>query len=213
MKITTATMDSWERFYRANFVNSLSGYKAASLIGTVNEQGQPNLAIFSNLVHLGADPALVGHVNRPVEAAPHTLDNIRATGVYTINHILPGWVPKAHQTSAKYPAHVNEFEAVGLTAEYVDHVRAPFVKEARVKFALSLQTIIPIELNQTFFVIGKIEHVLVADDLVEPDGFVALERAGSVCSTGLDAYYLPQPLGRYAYAKANLPPRRLDEPR
>ena len=78
---------SWERFYRGNFINCLSGFKPVSLIGTVNESGQPNLAIFSNVVHLGADPALVGFINRPLEAAPHTISNIQATHHYTVNHI------------------------------------------------------------------------------------------------------------------------------
>lgn len=47
-----------DRFYRANFINSLQGFKPVSLIGMVNETGQVNLAIFSNIVHIGADPAL-----------------------------------------------------------------------------------------------------------------------------------------------------------
>ena len=94
----------WDRFYRANFLNSLSGFKSASLIGTISESGIPNLAIFSNIVHLGADPALIGFVNRPLAAAPDTIANIQATGVYTINHIQEAFYQKAHQTSAKYPA-------------------------------------------------------------------------------------------------------------
>ena len=101
---TINEIKEWDRFYRANFINSLQGFKPVSLLGTVNENGQPNLAIFSNIVHLGADPALIGFINRPVEAAPHTLHNIEVTGQYTINHIQPSFVAAAHQTSAKYPA-------------------------------------------------------------------------------------------------------------
>ncbi|MEY2811017.1 MAG: hypothetical protein RI991_12, partial [Bacteroidota bacterium] len=113
---TIAEIQGWSRIYRANFVNSLSGFKPVSLIATVNKAGQPNLAIFSNIVHLGADPALIGFINRPKEAAPHTIRNIEESGFYTINHILPAFVEKAHQTSAKYADEVNEFDAVGLTA-------------------------------------------------------------------------------------------------
>ncbi|NCU05821.1 MAG: flavin oxidoreductase, partial [Chitinophagaceae bacterium] len=50
-----STIQRWERFYRGNFINSLSGFKSASLIATVNKEGSSNLAIFSNIVHLGAD--------------------------------------------------------------------------------------------------------------------------------------------------------------
>lgn len=43
-QFTPAEWQTWERFYRANFINSLTGFKSASLIGTMNAQGVPNLA-------------------------------------------------------------------------------------------------------------------------------------------------------------------------
>ncbi|MBC7867587.1 MAG: flavin oxidoreductase, partial [Gloeobacteraceae cyanobacterium ES-bin-316] len=73
----------WERFYRSNFINCLTGFKSATLIGTVSNDCKTNLAIFSNIVHIGADPALIGFINRPIKAAPHTLANIEATQEYT----------------------------------------------------------------------------------------------------------------------------------
>ncbi|HAC24022.1 MAG TPA: hypothetical protein DCE81_03810 [Cytophagales bacterium] len=76
LSISSTTLQSWERFYRANFVNSLTGFKSVSIIGTINAAGQTNMAIFSSLVHIGSDPALIGFINRPVTAAPHTLANI-----------------------------------------------------------------------------------------------------------------------------------------
>ena len=72
-QFTPAEWQSWERFYRANFINSLTGFKSSSLIGTINAQGVPNLGMFSSMVHIGSDPALIGYINRPVAAAPHTL--------------------------------------------------------------------------------------------------------------------------------------------
>jgi hypothetical protein len=89
--ISSSTIETWERFYRANFINSLTGFKSVSLIGTFNQRGQTNLAIFSSVVHLGYDPAPIGFINRPIQAAPHTLANIQATGMYTINHIHPSF--------------------------------------------------------------------------------------------------------------------------
>ena len=97
---TPAEWQSWERFYRANFINSLTGFKSASLIGTINAQGVPNLGLFSSMVHIGSDPALIGYINRPLAAAPHTLANIKAGGLYTVNHIQASFLSQAHQTSA-----------------------------------------------------------------------------------------------------------------
>lgn len=198
---SAADIQSWERFYRANFINSLTGFKSVSLIGTADKNGHTNLGIFSSIVHIGSDPALVGYINRPRKAAPHTLANIEATGVYTINHIQPDYLEQAHQTSAKYPVEVSEFEAVGLTPAFVNNISAPFVKESSVKYALTLQQVIPITLNDTFLVIGKIEYVHLAGDYLSTDGFIHLHKAGTVCSNGVDSYYSTHPLARFEYAK------------
>lgn len=196
-------LQGYDRFTRANVINSLSGFKSASLIGTVNKQGQTNLAIFSNIVHIGADPALVGFINRPLEAAPHTLSNIQETGSYTINHISAAIFPQAHQSSAKYPADISEFDATGLTPLFREGTRAPFVAESLVQYSLELQQIIPIELNGTFFVIGAIQDIFYPEEIQEEDGFLALEKAGSLCSLGTSAYYETKRLGKLAYAKAD----------
>jgi flavin reductase (DIM6/NTAB) family NADH-FMN oxidoreductase RutF len=204
---TQSDIQSLERFYRANFINSLTGFKSASLIGTVNDSGQTNLAIFSSIVHIGSDPALVGYVNRPRKAAPHTLANIEATGEYTINHILPEFIDRAHQSSAKYPDTVSEFDQLQFTPQFIDNFRAPFVMQSRVKYGLTLQQIIPITLNETFLVIGKIEHIHLDPSFIGTDGFIDLQLAESICSNGIDSYYQAKSLGRFEYAKADSSPK------
>ena len=202
--ISINTIKTWERFYRANFINCLTGFKAVSLIASVNQTGQPNLGVFSSVVHLGSDPALVGFINRPLAAAPHTINNIKATGAYTINHIHPSIAAQAHQSSAKYPLDVNEFLAVGFTEQYLPNITAPFVAESQVKYALQLVEIVPITHNNTFLVIGQITDVLINNTIVKADGFIALEEAESLASLGVDAYYTTQRLARYGYAKPEI---------
>jgi flavin reductase (DIM6/NTAB) family NADH-FMN oxidoreductase RutF len=199
--ITPAQVQDWSRFYRANFINCLSGFKSASLIGTANKAGQTNLAIFSNIVHLGADPALVGFVNRPREAAPHTLANIEATRFYTINHISATYMQQAHQTSAKYPADESEFDATGLTPVYKAGLPAPFVAESNIQYAMELVEVLPIRHNSTFLVIGTVKDIFIDENCLSQDGYLYLERAGSVASLGIDGYYEPRFLNRFEYAK------------
>ena len=205
----TTEIASWERFYRANFINSLTGFKSVNLIGTLNVLGQNNLSVFSSIVHIGSDPPLVGFINRPIIAAPHTLANIQATGVYTINHIHPSFVQQAHQTSAKYEAGISEFEEVGLTPEFQENIPAPFVKESSIKYALSLQQIISIEINNTFLVIGKIISIQLDNDVVSEDGFLQLDKACSVCSNGIDGYYSAELINRFSYAKPGITPQKI----
>lgn len=199
---TIEEIQGWDRFCRANFVNSLSGFKPVSLIASQDDHGNPNLAIFSNIVHVGADPALIAFINRPREAAPHTIGNIESTGHYTINHIHSDFMDKAHQTSAKYPAGVNEFAAVGLTEERKADFPVPFVLESHIQYALELSEIIPIRQNGTFLVVGKLLHAFVQRSIIADDGYIDLSKAGSVVSGGIDGYYSVQPLARFAYAKA-----------
>lgn len=199
--ITKHSIQSWDRFYRANFINSLSGFKSVCLIGTKSKDAIPNLAIFSNIVHLGADPAMIGFINRPKAAAPDTIRNIEETGVYTMNHIHPGIIDQAHQTSAKYDTGINEFEAVGLNMFYHDDCDAPFVQESHIQYQLSLAEIIPIPSNGTFLVAGYVESVYLSEDFREADGFLSLEKYRSVTSLGIDGYYQTEKIKRLPYAK------------
>lgn len=207
--VSLADIQEWDRFYRGNFINSLSGYKSASLIATVNKSKTPNLAIFSNIVHIGADPALIGFINRPREAAPHTLANIEDNREYTINHIHPSFTVQAHQTSAKYADGVSEFTATGLTPQWLAGCIAPFVKESKCGYSLRLVEIVPIKHNQTFLVIGAVQLVKFEKQSLESDGFLSLHKIESIASLGIDGYYNPISIARYEYAKPNKLPKEL----
>lgn len=190
-----------DRFTRTHFINTLSGFKSVSLIGTINKSGQANLAIFSNLVHIGADPALIGFVNRPLEAAPHTLMNIQETKYYTVNHVHQGIYAQAHQTSAKYPEHISEFEAVGLSSLFRPGISVPFVEESKVQYLLKLEEIIPIKLNGTYLVVGSLQQAFIQEDMMDEDGYLAIEKANSLCSLGINGYYETKFLDKLTYAK------------
>lgn len=208
--ITSTTIDTWDRFFRANFINSLTGFKSVNLIGTADAKGNTNLGIFSSIVHIGSNPPYIGFINRPVEASPHTITNIRETGFYTINHINTSIMEQAHQTSAKYPAEVSEFTAVGLTPQFNNSIKAPFVKESKVKYALELEEIVPIKWNNTFLVIGRILFVVLEDDIASArDGYLHLDKAGTICSNGMDGYYSTELIDRFTYAKPDKKPESI----
>ena len=71
-----------DKKYRASLINSLSGFKSVSLIGTINKNKKENLAIFSSVVHIGSYPALIGFIQRPHSVERHTLENILETSFY-----------------------------------------------------------------------------------------------------------------------------------
>ncbi|CAK2068301.1 Flavin reductase (DIM6/NTAB) family NADH-FMN oxidoreductase RutF [Vibrio crassostreae] len=192
------TMDQRER---ARLINSLSGFKSANLIGTCDKQGLENLAVVSSVVHLGSNPPLLGFIVRPAESRRHTLENILETQHFTINSIGADFVQKAHQTSARYPKSISEFNAVGLTPYYDDVLSAPFVLESSLKIGLVLKEQISIESNQTQMLIGEVITIQAPKRAVMPDGYLDLEALDLVTISGLDSYHVTQRLHRLSYAK------------
>lgn len=186
---------------RVKFINSLSGFKSANLIGTSSRKNQDNLAIVSSVVHLGANPPLIGFIMRPHSVARHTLENIEETGVYTINHVHSGIVKQAHQTSARYDRDQSEFEQTGLTAEHYDGFHAPFVAESKLTMGVKLVEVASITHNGTEFVIGEIQWIRMPEDAMQADGMVDLEQLDTVAVSGLDHYHTTQSLCRLSYAK------------
>ena len=187
--------------YRANLINKVSGFKSANLIGTQSKNGQTNLAIFNSVMHIGANPPYLGFILRPTTVQRHTYENIKETGVYTINQVTTKIHQQAHQTSAKYERAISEFEAVGLTEFYQDDFHAPFVAESHIKIGLSFQEEQLIQCNDTRLVIGKIEHLILPEAAILEDGDVALEQIDTATVAGLYNYYKPEHIGKYGYIK------------
>jgi flavin reductase (DIM6/NTAB) family NADH-FMN oxidoreductase RutF len=190
-----------EQRYRATFINSLTGFKSLALVGTIGKSGGTNLAVFNSIVHLGAHPPLVGMVIRPDSVDRHTLQNILETGYYTINHVQESFMQQAHQTSARYPKEISEFEAVGLTKEFISDFSAPFVHESVIKVGVEFKEKIPFAINGTVFVIGEIKQVILPKASIHADGFIDLVYAGTITNSGLDSYHSVSSGKRFPYAK------------
>jgi flavin reductase (DIM6/NTAB) family NADH-FMN oxidoreductase RutF len=190
-----------EQRKRAQLINSISGFRSVALIGSIDAQGQTNLAIFNSIVHIGSNPPLLGFIMRPDSVERHTLTNILDTGFYTINHINTHIYEKAHQTSARYPKNVSEFDATQLTPAFKDDFVAPFVAESQIQIGMEFKERIPISINQTSMIIGEIKWIHYPDHCLSEDGFLDIEKAGSITSTGQDSYHTTQLLQRLEYAK------------
>lgn len=200
-KITYTELMEMKQHKRAHLVNSTGGFKSVCLVGTADQQANANLAIFSSIVHIGTNPPLICFIIRPGAADGHTLSNILSTGVYTINHINENIYRQAHQTSARYPKDVAEFDATGLTREYKDGWPAPSVKESTIQLAIELKEHLELTINNSIMVIGLIRQVYFPEDCLCDDGYIDIEKAGTLSCTGLDSYHTTHRLQRLNYAK------------
>ena len=190
-----------EQRKRAQFINSISGFRSVALIGTRDTKGQTNLAIFSSIVHIGSNPPLLSFIMRPDSVERHTLTNIMETGFYTINHINADMYEKAHQTSARYPKNVSEFDAAQLTQAFKNDFVAPFVAESNIQIGMEFKERINININQTSMIIGEIKFVHYPTNCLLDDGFIDIEKAGTITSSGVDSYHTTQLLQKLEYAK------------
>lgn len=187
--------------YKINLINSCSGYKSANLIGSVSKDGIENVAVFSSVTHIGSSPAMLGFFLRPTTVIRNTYENLKATGVYTINHIHENIKEDAHHTSAKYDSNISEFEVTNLEAEYKTGFEAPFVKNAPIQLAMRFVEEYPIKANNTILVIGKVIGLYVENELIEDDGFINLSKGKVAAINGLDGYVIPESNARYGYQR------------
>lgn len=201
MKIVNENILALEKHYRTNLVNSLTGFKSANLIGTISKEGKTNLAIFSSVIHVGANPPAIGFLMRPVSVERHTYTNIKETNYFTINHINKNIFKKAHQTSARYDKDISEFDECGLIPEYSNTIKAPYVRESKIKIGCRFVEEHEIKFNGTIFIVGEILEVILPDDIVGEDGFVDIEKAETVAIIGLDSYHETKRIARLSDAK------------
>ena len=195
---------SLDKISRLNLINSITGVKPANLVGTISQSGQENLAIFSSVVHMGSNPALIGMMTRPVDEVPRdTYANIKETGFYTINHIHSSHVTNAHYTSVKFDSSVSEFEKCGFNVAYKNGFKAPFVSECKCQFGLELKEMIPIKLNGTILVIGEVQEIFVDESALATDLQIDLQELDTVGISGLNRYYSLKFEKELPYARLN----------
>lgn len=190
-----------EKLFRSNLINSCTGYKSANLIATQTKSGSTNVAVFNSVTHIGSNPPMIGFVLRPTTVPRNTFNNIKDTGVFTVNHIQKNMIEQAHQTAAKYDEETSEFLETCLDEEYLDSFNAPYVKQSSVKMGCRYLNEYHIKENDTLFVIASIEHLYFEEGIQMPDGWLRLEDADTVTINGLDGYALPVLLDRFHYAR------------
>lgn len=199
---------SLEKRFRANLINSISGFKSANLIATRSKEGVDNLAVFSSVVHLGAHPPLLGFIMRPTSVERHTYDNIIESGFYTINSLPAKMKAEGHKTSAKFAKNVSEFDATEFKPEANDPY-PPFVAQSPIKILLEFKSDMCIKENDTHLIIGEIISLKIDEDLIGEDGFVDLAKAGSAAISGLDAYHQVLSGTRFSYARPDEEPKEI----
>lgn len=193
---------SQEAMYRRHFLNSLPGPRGVHLVGTKGYRGAENIGVFSSFVHISASsPPLLGFIMRPLTVPRDTYHNIKANKWFTINTLHPDFLEQAHQTSANYPTGTSEFTATGLTPEYSDDCKAPYVAESKIRIGLTFEEEHKISGIETFFIVGRVREIFLPDAAVAATGHVDHELLNTMSVAGLDNYHQLGKGQRMPYAR------------
>ena len=196
---------------RATLFNKISGLKPANLIATESASGTPNVALFNSVVHIGASPPYLGFILRPTTVPRHTYENIRETGVYTINAVTTQLHEQAHKTSGKFDRDTSEFASCGLTPVYHEGFKAPFVAGSPIGIGMRFEEEHLVQCNGTRLIVGAVEWLILPESGIAPDGDLSLEALHLTAIGGLDTYYRCEKIGRYAYYKPGESVRKLED--
>ncbi|WP_313802346.1 flavin reductase family protein [Cytobacillus sp.] len=143
-----------------------------AFVTTIDASGVVNAAPFSFFTAICADPMLIcfSPMRRGTDGKKKdTLANIELTKEFVVNIVSEEWIEKMNICATEYPAELDELDISGLQKENSQMVSPPRVKESKVHLECSLYQVHHFGENAGAgsLVIGKVEHVHVAEELYE----------------------------------------------
>jgi flavin reductase (DIM6/NTAB) family NADH-FMN oxidoreductase RutF len=166
-------------------------------VGTVDLAGNYNLAPYSYFNTVAATPPTVlFSTGRPKGRIKDSLDNVIATGEFTLSIVDESLTVAMHGSSAEYPPDVDEFAEVGLTAIAGNVVAAPMVAEAKANLECRVSRIIdlgdPVTASVVFGDVLRIhvDATLLDGTRVDPAALSAVGRiTGTTYVTTADSLF------------------------
>ena len=200
--ITEAVWTQWAPRYRAQFFNSLSGPRQVGLLTSFSPEGIANAAVFSQTLHVSANPPQLGFLFRPLTDEHQGLRYCREQKAFGF-HLLAGQIFEArqlHQCSAKYPEGQSELDSVGLPWQSFERIHAPRITSALVSYGLQLDEE-HLLANGSVLVVGSVVEVHLAPSMtIEENGFVPMPE-DHFTAQGLDTYLHSRTVIQLPYAE------------
>lgn len=165
-------------------VNALVGPRPVSWVSTLSADGEPNLAPFSFFNAFSFQPPTLGISPGSRDGVPKdSLRNIRDTGEFVVCVVNEELAPWANLASAELPSGIDEWSLLGLESAASETVRPPRVARSPAAFECTVRQIVdlgPSERPTNSLVIGAVQRIHVADDVLGDDGLPDLDALGLV---------------------------------
>ncbi len=173
----TYNVDELEAASAYKLTTSLVVPRPIGWIGTRSEAGISNLAPYSFFNIVAAYPPTFV-VAPAVTGRRDTLNNIEATGQFTVNIVTESTVEAMNQSSGSFPADVSEFDECGLTQVAAETIDAPMVGEAITNFECTATQLVPV--GTGMLVIGVASRIHVAERVVGDNYHIAQQEVHAV---------------------------------
>ena len=116
------------RRYRRDLINRISGSRTVWLLTTRSLDGTANIGLFSQVVHVGANPPMMGILFRPKTDRHQSLENIEETQFFGLHAVTADRWQNAHATSFAFGASQSEFDECGWKEERCREATFPLSK-------------------------------------------------------------------------------------
>jgi flavin reductase (DIM6/NTAB) family NADH-FMN oxidoreductase RutF len=158
-------------------------------IGSLSEDGTPNLAPYSFFNAIGERPKMVMFAS---DGRKDSVTNIEHTREFTASLVSLDLAEKMNASSVSAPPHVDEFKYAGLTARAGELVSAPYVSEAYAALECKLVDLFsPKTLSgghaSYILVIGQVVGIHIDPHIID-DGRIHMGRAAPVARMGYRDY-------------------------
>ncbi len=166
---TTVDFDELGSYERYKLMASLIVPRPIALVTTLSPDGVVNAAPFSMFAMVGEDPPLVMiSVNRLDDGEQKdTVTNIEASEEFVVHLVDEPIARQMHACGTRFPAHVDELAAVGLTALASELVACPRIAEAPVAFECTLAERMATASRHVYF--GRIRRLHARHGLVDTE--------------------------------------------
>jgi flavin reductase (DIM6/NTAB) family NADH-FMN oxidoreductase RutF len=159
-----------------------------ALISTRDAQGLPNIAPYNSFAGLATYPPMLGVSFSQREGADkHTLENIKATGVFVIN-LVPRFLAETMNQSAEGTEKEDDFARLGLTPAPAGAVDCPRIGESPASLECEVTGILPLPPSKCEFVAARIAGVSLRDEFVTEEGGFDPLAADLLASVGAEEY-------------------------
>ena len=164
---------------------AIVGPRPIGWIGSISQEGIPNLAPYSFFNAVCAAPPMIGFTSAGWK---DSVSNISNNGEFTWNLVTKPLLEAMNQSCADVPPEVNEFELAKLESAASRLIQAPRVLASPVSFECKLSEIVQLKDSQqqlidAWFVIGEViaVHILqtaLKDGLYETANMAHVMRGG-----------------------------------